>query len=36
MKEEWKRLAAFIGIFVIAYLIPLGNPKVKEALLEAF
>ncbi|MBW2183329.1 MAG: permease, partial [Deltaproteobacteria bacterium] len=36
MKKEWKRLAAFIGIFVIAYLIPLGNPKVKEALLEAF
>ena len=36
MKEEWKKLAAFISIFVIAYLIPLGNHKVKEALLEAF
>jgi hypothetical protein len=36
MKEEWKKFAALIGIFIVAYLIPLGNPKVKEAIVEAF
>ena len=36
MKEEWKKFAALIGVFIIAYLIPLGNPKVKEAIVEAF
>ena len=36
MKEEWKKFAALIGIFGVAYLIPLGNLKVKEAILEAF
>lgn len=36
MKEEWKKFGALIGIFMIAYLIPLGNHKVKEAILEAF
>jgi len=36
MKDEWKKPAALIGIFVIAYFIPLGNPKVKEAIIEAF
>jgi uncharacterized membrane protein YraQ (UPF0718 family) len=36
MRQEWKKLAAFIGIFVIAYFIPLGNSKVKEAIFEAF
>jgi len=36
MNEEWKKLVAFSSIFVIVYLIPLGNSKVKEAILEAF
>jgi uncharacterized membrane protein YraQ (UPF0718 family) len=36
MKEEWKKAAAFLGIFVVAYLLPLGSPKVREAILEAF
>ena len=36
MKEEWKKLSALIVIFVVAYLLPLANPKVKEAILEAF
>ena len=36
MKEEWKKLSALVGIFVLAYLLPLGHPKVKEAILEAF
>jgi uncharacterized membrane protein YraQ (UPF0718 family) len=36
MKEEWKRLAWFIGLFVIAYLLPLGSPKVKDAIYEGF
>jgi uncharacterized membrane protein YraQ (UPF0718 family) len=36
MKEEWKRLAWFIGLFAVAYFIPLGSPKVKEAIYEGF
>ena len=36
MKDELKRLAWFIGLFLVAYLLPLGSPKVKEAIYEAF
>jgi len=36
MQQEWKKLSALVGIFVLAYLLPLGHPKVKEAILEAF
>ena len=36
MKKEWQKFAALVGIFLCAYLIPLGNPKIKEAILEAF
>jgi uncharacterized membrane protein YraQ (UPF0718 family) len=36
VKEEWKRLAWFIGLFAIAYFIPLGSPKVKDAIYEGF
>ena len=36
MKEEWKRLAWFTGLFAVAYLLPLGSPKVKEAIYEGF
>lgn len=36
MKRELKILSAFIGIFLVAYFMPLGNPKVSNAILEAF
>ncbi|KXK39878.1 MAG: putative permease, partial [Candidatus Hinthialibacteria bacterium OLB16] len=36
MKRELKILSAFIGIFLVAYFLPLGNPKVSNAILEAF
>jgi len=36
VKDEWKKFPAIVGIFVLAYLLPLGHPKVKEAILEAF
>ena len=36
MKEEWKRLAWFAGLFAVAYFLPLGSPKVKEAIYEGF
>jgi hypothetical protein len=36
VKDEWKRLAWFIGLFAVAYFIPLGSPKVKEAIYEGF
>jgi len=35
-KTELKILAAFIGIFIIAYALPLGKPKTQEAIQEAF
>lgn len=31
-----KILAALIGIFIVAYALPLGNPKIQEAIQEAF
>ena len=36
MKRELKILAALVGIFLVAYALPLGNPKIQEAILEAF
>jgi uncharacterized membrane protein YraQ (UPF0718 family) len=36
VKDEWKRLAWFMGLFAVAYFIPLGSPKVKEAIYEGF
>ena len=36
VKDEWKRLAWFIGLFAVAYFIPLGSPRVKEAIYEGF
>jgi uncharacterized membrane protein YraQ (UPF0718 family) len=36
MRQEWKKFLALAGIFLFAYFIPLGNPKIKEAILEAF
>jgi len=36
MKRELKIFSAFIGVFLIAYFLPLGNPKVTNAILEAF
>jgi uncharacterized membrane protein YraQ (UPF0718 family) len=35
-KTELKILAAFVTIFVVAYALPLGNPKIQEAIYEAF
>ncbi len=34
--REWKILAAFVAVFAGAYWLPLSNPKVENAILEAF
>ncbi len=36
MKREFKIFAWLFGIFLIAYFLPLGNPRVKTAIYEAF
>jgi len=36
MSRELKILAALVTIFVVAYALPLGNPKIQEAIQEAF
>ncbi|MHC4753350.1 MAG: permease [Planctomycetota bacterium] len=36
MSREWKIFAALVTIFVVAYALPLGNPKIQEAIAEAF
>ncbi len=36
MKEDLKKFAWLAGIFFVAYFLPLGNPKVQGAVLEAF
>jgi len=35
-KKELKIFAALAAIFVVAYALPLGNPKIQEAIQEAF
>jgi len=34
--SERKKLAWLIGIFLVAYFLPLGNPKVSSSILEGF
>ncbi len=36
MNREWKIFAALVAIFVVAYAVPLGNPKIQEGIQEAF
>lgn len=36
MQREWKIMATFVAIFLVAYFLPLGNAKVSDAILEAF
>jgi len=34
--KQWKIFASLFGIFLVAYYLPLGNPKVEAAVFEAF
>lgn len=36
MSKEWKIFAWLVGIFFVAYFLPLGSPKVQKAIFEAF
>ncbi|MDD5063716.1 MAG: permease [Phycisphaerae bacterium] len=36
MKREIKILAALVSVFLVAYFLPLGNPKIQQAIYEAF
>lgn len=36
MREEVKKFSLLVAMFVVAYCIPLGNPTIKEGILEAF
>ena len=36
MSREWKIFGAFTAVFVTAYFLPLSNPKIQAAILEAF
>lgn len=36
MKREFKIFAALATVFVVAYILPLGNPKIQAAIYEAF
>jgi uncharacterized membrane protein YraQ (UPF0718 family) len=36
MKDDMKKFLWLAGIFVVAYFLPLGSPKVQNAILEAF
>jgi uncharacterized membrane protein YraQ (UPF0718 family) len=36
MKRELKIFAALASIFLVAYFLPLGNPKIQQAIQEAF
>lgn len=34
--KQWKIFAVLLGIFLVAYCLPLANPKVEAAIVEAF
>ncbi len=34
--KQWRIFAAFVGVFLAAYTLPLANPKVTSAIVEAF
>ena len=34
-KKEWKAAAAIIGIFIVAYYLPVGHPRFNRAVFEA-
>lgn len=34
--KQWKIAAAFVTVFLAAYYLPLSNPKVSAAIVEAF
>ncbi len=34
--KDWRKFAWLVGIFLVAYYIPLGNTKVTNAILESF
>lgn len=34
--NDWKKFVWLVSIFLVAYYLPLGNPKVTNAILEAF
>lgn len=36
MRREWKIFGALVAIFVVAYTLPLENPKIQEAIQESF
>jgi len=36
MNREWKIFAGLAAVFVVAYFLPLGNPKIQAAIQEAF
>lgn len=36
MNKEWKIFAALAAVFLAAYTLPLGNPKIQAAIYEAF
>jgi hypothetical protein len=36
MMKDWKKFAWLVGIFLVAYFLPLGNAKVSNAVLKAF
>jgi uncharacterized membrane protein YraQ (UPF0718 family) len=34
--QNWKKFAVLLGVFLLARFLPIGNPKVSNAILEAF
>jgi uncharacterized membrane protein YraQ (UPF0718 family) len=36
VRDGLRRLALIVGVFAVAYLVPLGEPRVREAILSAF
>ncbi|MGQ9731605.1 MAG: permease [Candidatus Zipacnadales bacterium] len=36
LRENWKKFLIFVGVFLVAYFLPVQHPRVKSALLDAF
>jgi hypothetical protein len=36
LRDNWKKLLIFVGVFLVAYFLPMQHPRVKSAILDAF
>jgi hypothetical protein len=36
MNKEWRKILVLALVFLVAYFLPLGNPRIQNAIQESF